>query len=165
MYLARLSHEQYLPVVFSSYYSYSLNNQSSGFTLKMNQSSSSINNVYMVMRDSNYTEHGIRSRKTEGSNTDAFVPNYFCFKSFNNHTTKIDSSSLSWHAMCNSVKFPQFDASPLTGAANCAYISDRVSQHQKGNMITSLKQYLSSAFVLPIPLGQKTRRASKKTPI
>ena len=54
--------------------------------------------------------------------------------------------------MVNSVKYPQFDASPLTAAANVAYISDRVAQHQKGNMITSLKQYLTSAFVVPIPL-------------
>ena len=151
MYLDRLSTEPFLPINYPEFYSYSLTNQSGAFTLKMNQSASSINKAFVGLRDSNYNEVGIRTRKTEGVSTDSHVPNYFTFKSFNSETTKRGTMRTTFSI--NSVKHPQFDADVLYSASQLQYMEDKHELHKTGNMITSLKHYQSSAAIFPLCLS------------
>lgn len=151
MFMSRLQNEPFIPLNFKTYSTYTLTNQTNAYTMKINQSSSSIDKLYIGQRDSNYTETGIRTRATTASNSDAHVPNYFCFKSFNNSDTK--RGTMKYFFTCNSVKYPQFDADILHAAEQVRYISDKMDQKSTGNMITSLAHYQKSHCIIPLCLS------------
>ena len=108
MLMERLQTETFLPVNYKDYYSFSLNNQTGGHTLRFSLSSSSIDACMAVMRYSNYNTPGVIGREATGAQfSELTTPNHFFFHSFSaGVANKKKRGNLRYHWSVNNVRHP-----------------------------------------------------------
>ena len=148
----RLSSEEFIPLNWKEYYSFSVDGiNSNSHTNRFSLSATSIDRLYATFRDSNHQDAGIKGHKMQGVLGDAFCSNQLRFRSFNSTpTTKQGSLSYQWSI--NNIKYPQYRAGVLDSLFDLAYTCDKVHDNSLGNMVTGLAQYNDGMFVLPLTL-------------
>jgi hypothetical protein len=153
MLMDRLSTEEFLPVNFKEYYTFSLHGTTGGaHSIKFNLSASSIDACYAVFRDSNYQTPGIKTQLYTGASfTDTSCANAFYFKSFNSSNTLM--GNLRYHWTVANVRYPQYQASILDAAADLSLVTDQVHTESRGHMVTSLSHFNNGACVIPLILN------------
>ena len=152
MLLDRLSAEDFLPVNYKEYYTFSLmSTQGTAHDVRFSLSASSIDRIYSVCRDSNYQNAGIRTRAYSGASlSDANCANFFHFKAYNNSTTARGTLRYRWNV--NNVTHPMYDADVLDAAHEMLMISDQHGHTGRGNMVSSLLDYNDGKAVFPLQL-------------
>ena len=145
------SSEEGLKCRFKEFYSYSLKSTTGdAHDVRFALSCASLDAIYVVMRDANYEQNGIRTRQCAGvSLSDANVANAFKFKSFNSSTTK--AGTLKYQFDVNSIKKPMHEATILDAA--CELVKINEGYHHKGMMASSLQDYNDSKAVFPLCLN------------
>ena len=153
MLMDRLAQEEYLPIVYKAYNTFSLHGITSGaHAIKFNLSSNSIDNIYAVFRNDNYQTAGIKTQLYTGASlTDTSCSNSLYFQSFNSTSTK--TGTLRYHFTIGSVRHPQYDADILDAAANLSLVTDQVYQEGRGHMVTSLSHFNNGVCVVPLSLS------------
>ena len=149
----RLSTEEFIPLNYKEYYSYSLDGITSGsHTTRFSLSATSIDKLYATFRDGNHTSAGIRGNLMTGSTlSENLCSNTLRFRSFNDSNTK--QGSFSYAFSVNNVKFPQFRAGVLDGLFDLSHTNDKVHDNSLGTMVTDLAQFNDGMFVLPLTLN------------
>jgi hypothetical protein len=153
MLMQRLETEEFLPVNFRSYYTFSLHGSTSNaHSLRFSLSASSVDACYAVMRDGNYMSNGIKLQSYVGANlADAHCSNALFFKSFNSSDTLRGDLRYKWTVA--NVSYPQFSADILDAAADVSLVTNQVHTHDRGHMITSLAKYGNGMCVIPLVLN------------
>ena len=154
---ARLQTEDYLPINYKSYYSYSMANQTGNHTMRFSLSSTSIDTCLAVTRYANYQTPGIIGRRTVGAAfAEASIPNHFYFHSFSGGaavTNKYKVGNLRYNWTVNGIRHPQFDADLLTAAADLSLVGDKMTLDRPGHSVTSLSHYQTGMCVIPLTLN------------
>ena len=148
----RLSTEEFIPLNYKEYYSFSLDGISTNsHTTRFSLSATSIDRMYATFRDSNFQTTGIRGHSMTASTfSETGCSNALRFRSYNDSNTKQGSFSYQWSV--NNVKMPQYRAGVMDALFDLAYTNDKVHDGSPGNMVTSLAQYNDGMFVLPLTL-------------
>ena len=148
----RLSSDEFIPLNWKEYYSFSLDGvATSSHTNRFSLSATSIDRLYATFRDGNHQNAGIRGHAMTASTlSETLCSNALRFRSFNNSNTKQGSLSYQWSV--NNVKFPQYRAGVLDCLFDLAYTCDKVHDSSLGNLVTDLAQYNDGMFVLPLTL-------------
>lgn len=151
--LSRLVDENSLMVRYKEYYSFSLKGtQSTAHDLRFSLSASSVDALYLAMRDANYENSGIRTRQYSGAvQSDANCANAFKFLAFNDSTTK--RGSMRYNFEINSVKYGQFAADVLDACHEHQMLSDQHGYGARGTMISSLADFNDGKAVFPLVLN------------
>ena len=153
MLLERLSQEEYLPVNYKEYYTWShhgtsFNSHSMRFSLNV----SSCDALYAVFRDGNYMTAGIKGHAYTGASlTDAHCANAFFFKSFNDSNTKRGSLAYKWTVA--NVSYPQYDADILDAASDLSLVTNQLHTHDRGHMVTGLAEFNQGKCIIPLILN------------
>ena len=152
MLLERLTQEEFLPVNFKDYMSFSLHGTTgTAHDVRFSLSASSIDRLYTVCRDGNYQTAGIRTRAYPGAAlTDSNCSNFLHFKSFN--SSNVARGTLRYQYSCNNVQHPQFQADCLDAAHELTMISDSTGNTGRGNMITGLTDWNVGKGIIPLQL-------------
>ena len=148
----RLAQEEFIPLNYKEYYSWSLDNITTGsHSVRFSLSATSIDRLYATCRDSNHQTVGVRGFQMDATLSDNLGSNALRFRNFNDSTTK--AGSLRYQFSINNVKRPQFRASTLDALADLAHAGDKVHDDSSGNLVTSLAQYSDGLFVCPLQLS------------
>ena len=116
----RLSTEEYIPLNYKEYYSFSLDGISTNaHTTRFSLSATSIDKMYATFRDSNFQSNGVKGHDMEAELSETLVSNALRFRSFNDSTTKQGSLAYQWSV--NNVKLECWTPSSisLTAATRC----------------------------------------------
>ena len=153
MLMQRLQSEEFLPINFKEYYTFSLHGTTSNaHSLRFSLNASSVDACYAVFRDGNYMSNGIKMQSYQGANlTDAHCSNALYFKSFNDSNTKRGSFKYKWTVA--NVSYPQYSADILDAAADLSLVTNQVHTHDKGHMVTSLAKFNQGMCVIPLVLN------------
>ena len=148
----RLAQEEFIPLNYKEYYSWSLDNITTGsHTVRFSLSAASIDRLYATCRDSNHQTAGVRGFQMDATLADNLGSNALRFRNFNDSTTKAGSLRYQWSI--NNVKRPQYRASVIDALADLAHAGDKVHDSSSGNLVTSLAQYSDGLFVCPLQLS------------
>ena len=153
MLMQRLQSEEFLPVNFKEYYTFSLHGTTStAHSLRFSLNASSVDACYAVFRDGNYMSEGIKMQSYVGANlADANCSNSLFFKSFNDSNTKRGSLKYKWTVA--NVSYPQYSADLLDAAADISLLTNQVHTHDSGHLITSLAKFNQGMCVIPLVLN------------
>ena len=153
MLMQRLQSEEFLPVNYKEYYTFSLHGTTSNaHSLRFSLNASSVDACYAVFRDGNYMSNGIKLQTYLGANlADAHCANAFYFKSFNNSNHKRGSLKYKWTVA--NVSYPQYSADILDAAADLSLVTNQVHTHDRGHMVTSLTKFNNGMCVIPLILN------------
>ena len=148
----RLATEEYIPIRYKDYYSFSLDGSTTDkHSVRFSLSSASIDKMYAVCRDGNFSTTGVRGFQMAAVLSDNLVSNALRFKSFNSSTTKM--GTLKYNFTVNNVMTPQYQADIREGLFDLAYCNDKVYGGSSGHLVTSLEQYNDGMFVVPLMLN------------
>ena len=150
--LERLAQEEFLPVNFKEYYTFSLHGTTgTAHDVRFSLSASSIDRLYAVCRDGSYQTAGIRTRALSGAAlTDSNCSNFLHFKAFNSATATRGTLRYQWS--CNNVQHPQYQGDCLDAAHELTMCSDSHGNGGRGNMITGLLDWNDGKAVIPLQL-------------
>ena len=152
MLLDRLTAEESLNVNFKEYYSYTLHGvTSTAHDVRFSLSASSIDSIYAVCRDGNYQTAGIKARNYVGVG-DGKAANAFYFKAFNGVVTTA-RGTVRYQWMVNNVQHPMYQADVLDATSDLIMLTDQHGLSGRGNMVTSLHDYVSGKAVFPLVLN------------
>ena len=153
MLMQRLQSEEFLPVNFKEYYTFSLHGTTANaHSLRFSLNASSVDACYAVFRDGNYMSNGIKMQKYIGANlVDEHCANAFFYKSFNDSNTKRGSLKYKWTVA--NVSYPQYSADIMDAAADLSLLTNQVSTHDRGHMVTSLAKFNQGMCVIPLVLN------------
>ena len=153
MLMQRLQTEEFLPVNFKEYYTFSLHGTTNDrHSLRFSLNASSVDACYAVFRDGNYNSGGIKQQLYSGTQlSDANCSNALYFKSFNNSNTKRGSLQYKWTVA--NVSYPQYSADVLDAAADLSLVSNQVHTHDRGHLCTSLASFNQGMCVIPLVLN------------
>lgn len=159
----RLQSEEYVPILYKEYYNFSLDNITTGsHTTRFSLSVTSLDRCFATFRDANFQTVGVKAFQMGGSSLSENVcSNALKFMSFNDSNVKQGSFSYQWQV--NNVRFPQYRAGVLDAAFDLAHTHDKIHPQSPGFMPTSLQQFNSGMFILPLTLchpGEDTRTQS-----
>ena len=148
----RLSTEEFIPLNWKEYYSFSLDGvASNSHTNRLSLSATSIDRLYATFRDGNHQSAGVRGHSMTASTlSETLCSNSLRFRSYNNSNTKQGSLSYQWSV--NNVKYPQYRAGVMDSLFELAYTNDKVRDNYNANLVTALAQYNDGMFVLPLTL-------------
>ncbi|MDC0525582.1 hypothetical protein OAO87_01190 [bacterium] len=159
MLMQRLTTEEFLPINFDHYYSFSQHGIRSGaHTMRFSLSATSIDSIFVVHRNANYLDAGIKGQTYTATATQGpcSTCNALFFRSFNNSNTKL--GSYRYKFTVNNVSHYQYDANVLDAAHSLALLANRVPySHTRagmtGGQIHSLTDYNAGKFVVPLSLN------------
>ena len=149
----RLTQEESISILFKEYYSFSLDNITSGsHTTRFSLSSGSIDKMYATFRDSNYRTVGIRGNEmSDACFTDNGVANAFRFMSFDSTTSKAGSLRYVWSV--NNVRTPQYQADVRDALFDLTYVNNKVYDDSPGTLVTAMSQFHEGMFIVPLILN------------
>lgn len=154
----RLETDDYLPLNFKEQYTFSLDNINTGSsTTRFSLSSGSIDTIYGVYRDSNYTEVGVIPKQiTDGSpGAGAFVANYLRFRAYDSLVKKDGTMRFNWSL--NNIQMPQYRAAKSDALADVNYVPNKVGMTAEGTLITSATSFQDGKFLCSQILNHPTR--------
>ena len=148
----RLSQEEFIPIMYKEYYSFSLDGITTGsHTTRFSLSSGSIDKLYGTFRDSNHQTVGVRGHQMDATFTDNLGSNALRFRSFDSETTK--EGNLRYQFSINNVKTPQYRAGVRDALFDVAYANNKIHDGSQGTLVTSMAQYHDGLFVIPLLLN------------
>ncbi len=154
----RLETDDYLPLNFKEYYSFSLDNINTGSsTTRFSLSSGSIDSLYGVYRDSNYTSVGVVPKQLADASpgSGAFTANYLRFRAYDSAVKKDGTLRYNWSL--NNVQMPQYRASKMDALCDVNYVPDKVGMEGRGTLITSKESFQDGKFLCGQVLNHFTR--------
>ena len=156
----RLMKEDFIPVNFKEYYTYTLHGTTGGsHSVRCALSAQCIDNAYAVFRNGNYQTQGIKTQTYTGVTLgDTSCSNALFFKSFNNADLVKGNFRYSWSV--NNVKYPQYDGDIVGAAFDLTYSPNKIGNEAPGNMITSLQHYQNGMAVIPLCLNMPGQSVS-----
>ena len=165
----QLSKNEFIPINYKEYYTYTLGGQqSTEYQNRFALSSGSIDKIYGITRKASYnagTQSAVKLVGDDGTGAhtdaaaghDAHVGAYFVFESFSedgsssaDYTGKADN--LRYQFSINNVSHPQYRAQLIEACADLAYVNDKCGDYSAGILTTSLKHYKKAHCVLPLVL-------------
>ena len=149
----RLSQEGEISILYKEYYSFSLDNITTGaHTTRFSLSSGSIDKMYATFRDSNHQTVGVKGHAMAGAVfSDVGVANAFRFMSFDSSTSR--AGALRYQYSVNNVRSPQYRADINDALFDVAYVNNKVHDDSPGTMITAISQFHQGMFVIPLLLN------------
>jgi len=158
----RLASDDFLPLNYKEYYTYSLDNITSGAsTTRFSLSSGSIDALHGVYRDSNYLTTGIVPKELAdgGVGVSQFVANALRFRSYNNFgggSTQLDGQ-LRYNWSVNNVQMPQYRATLMDALCDVNYQPDKVGMDAEGTLVCSKDSFNDGKFLCGQKLNHPTR--------
>lgn len=158
----RLSSDEYLPLNYKEYYTFSLDNITSGASVpRFSLSSGCIDELMGVYRDSNYLTVGVRAKQLAdaGVGTSAFIANYLRFRSFNNlaGVSALQDGALRYNWSVNNVQMPQYRATLTDALCDVNYVPDKIGMRGEGTNISSKDSFNDGKFLCLQKLNHPTR--------
>lgn len=157
--LERISRGEDLQMVYKEYHTFRRSNISStSAEHTFSLSSSSIDVLYSVFQQGNYTTNGVPTRKYEGAgfSGDTFTTNALYFDSCCNDGSGAKASrkkgSTTYQYFINNVPQTAYPASPMDAAADTVLVADKISLKSSGHLIQSLKDWNYGKGVFPCVL-------------
>ena len=148
----RLASEEFISLNYKEYYTFELSNITTGsHTTRFSLSSQSIDKLYATFRDSNYQTSGIRGQQMDATFSDNLLGNYFGFRSFDSEAFK--EGTLRYQFSINNVAHPQYRAGVRDALFDVAYCNDKVRDSSHGHLVTSMAQFQSGLFNIPLCLN------------
>tara|TARA_R110000850_G_scaffold68837_5_gene153238 strand:+ start:3762 stop:5150 length:1389 start_codon:yes stop_codon:yes gene_type:complete len=141
----RLQSDDFLPLNYKDQYAFSLDNITSGAsTTRFSLSSGSIDGIYGVYRDSNYTSVGVVPKSLTGVGG-AFVANYLRFRSYDSSVKK--AGTFRENFSINNIQVPQYAATIMDCLADVSYVPDKVGMGAQGTLVTSKEGFHDGRFL------------------
>ena len=159
----RLASDDYLPLNYKEYYTFSLDNISSGASVpRFSLSSGSIDALYGVYRDSNYQNVGVKAQQLAGGavGAGAFVGNSLRFRSYNGWGGGVStqtSGNLRYNWSINNVQMPQYRADLMDALCDVNYVPDKIGLGGEGTMISTKDIFNDGKFLCGQKLNHPTR--------
>ena len=158
----RLASDDYLPLNYKEYYTFSLDNITSGASVpRFSLSSGSIDSLYGVYRDSNYLSTGVRAKQLTdaGVGASAFLANFLRFRSYNNFggASALTDGQLRYNWSVNNVQMPQYRATLTDALCDVNYIPDKIGMDSDGTNVASKDSFNDGKFLC----GQKLNHPTK----
>jgi len=149
----RLTQEEYIPINYREYYSFSLDNITTGsHTSRFSLSAQSIDKLYGTFRDSNHQTVGVRGSQMQGATfTDNLLANAFRFRSFDSSETR--EGHMRYQFSINNVKTPQYRAGIRDALFDVGYAHDKVHEGSQGTLVTSMESFHDGLFIVPLRLN------------
>ena len=149
----RLSQEESISIIYKEYYSFSLDNITTGsHTTRFSLSSGSIDKMYATFRDSNHQTVGVKGHTMPGATfSDLGVSNASRFMSFDNSTSR--AGTLRYQYSINNVRSPQYRADISDALFDVSYVNNKVYDDSPGTMITAMSQFHEGMFIVPLLLN------------
>jgi hypothetical protein len=158
----RLSSDEYLPLNYKEYYTFSLDNITAGqSTPRFSLSSGSIDALHGVYRDSNYQTTGVvpKSLTDGGVGVSQFIANALRFRSYNNFGggSALLDGSLRFNWSVNNVQMPQYRATLSDALCDVNYQPDKVGMDAEGTLVCSKSSFNDGKFLCSQKLNHPTR--------
>ena len=149
----RLSQEESISIIYKEYYTFSLDNITTGsHTTRFSLSSGSIDKMYATFRDSNHQTVGVKGHTMPAATfSDLGVSNAARFMSFDSATSR--AGNLRYAYSINSVRHPQYRADISDALFDVAYVNNKVYDDSAGTMITAMSQFHEGMFMIPLLLN------------
>jgi hypothetical protein len=159
----RLASDNYLPLNYKEYYSFSLDSITSGAsTPRFSLSSGSIDKLMGTYRDANYQTTGVQPLKLDdaGVGAGAYVANALRLRSFNKFASadlKQTDGDLRYNWSVNNVQMPQYRATLTDALCDVNYVPDKVGMGAEGTLVCSKDSFNDGKFICNQILNHPTR--------
>jgi len=160
----RLASDNYLPLNYKEYYTFSLDNITSGTSVpRFSLSSGSIDKMYGTYRDSNYQSVGTNAKKLDnaGAVLGTFVSGHNRFRSYNSIAGVAGSGlvdgDLRYNWSVNNVQMPQYRATLTDALCDLNYLPDKIGLEGEGTMVGSKQSFNDGKFLVGQLLSHPTR--------
>lgn len=161
---SRLAADDYLPLNYKEYYTFSLDNITSGTSVpRFSLSSGSIDALYGTYRDSNYQSTGTNALQlvNGGVGASAFTAGHFRFRSYNSiggvAGSGLVDGDLRYNWSVNNVQMPQYRATLTDALCDLNYIPDKIGLDANGTYVGSKQSFNDGKFVVGQKLNHPTR--------
>jgi len=158
-----LTKDDYLPLNYKEYYTFSLDNISSGASVpRFSLSSGSVDSLYGVYRDSNYQTVGIKAQQLLNAATGAgaFVSNFLRFRSYNGWAGGVSTQTagnLRYNWSINNVQMPQYRADLLDALCDVNFLPDKLGMGSEGTMVSTKDSFNDGKFLCGQRLNHPTK--------
>ena len=151
----QLSREQFIPINYKEYYTYTLAGQaSSAYQNRFALSTGSMDKLYAIQRPTTYNA-GTERSIVNGEGGDAHVAKYFAFESLSENTDGYtgndDNFKFTWHI--NNVQHGQYRQKLIEACADLAHMNDKCGDYSVGFMPRTLKHFKETQCVIPLQLN------------
>ncbi len=162
----RLASDDYLPLNYKEYYTFSLDNITSGASVpRFSLSSGSIDKLMGTYRDSNYQSVGTNAKQLVGAGVgaSAFTAGHSRFRSFNSTAAgalvvgELTDELLRYNWSINNVQMPQYRATLTDGLCDLNYVPDKIGLDAEGTYVCSKQSYNDGKFCVNQILNHPTR--------
>jgi hypothetical protein len=161
---SRLASDDYLPLNYKEYYTFSLDNITSGASVpRFSLSSGSIDALYGTYRDSNYQSVGTNALAltNAGVGASAFTAGHFRFRSYNSvggvAGSGLVDGDLRYNWSVNNVQMPQYRATLTDALCDLNYIPDKLGLEGEGTYVGSKESFNDGKFLVGQKLNHPTR--------
>lgn len=154
-----LSRNEFVPLNFKEYYTFSLDGQSgTKYTNRFSLAATSIDKMYAVQRDSDYNKVGLKctdlgtATTTEtGHSGDRYVPKYFTFPVYDSKTGG-KNGTFRYQWAINNVNHPQYLARANEAMVDLSYMNDKNGDNSMGHLVTSPTAFKEAQGVVGLTL-------------
>tara|TARA_R110001632_G_scaffold26395_2_gene71385 strand:- start:1240 stop:2586 length:1347 start_codon:yes stop_codon:yes gene_type:complete len=171
----QLSREEYIPINYKEYYTYTLGGQNiNKYQNRFALSSSSIDKMYAVTRLNTYADGTQKALLVTaqggaaiqaGGGGDAHIAPYFAFTSLDepsaSSTDKNNDFTYTWSI--NNVQRPQYRAKLIEAATDLAYVNDKCGDYSAGVLPTSFSNFKTAQCVISCVLSHPDTPISVKS--
>ena len=154
----RLENDDYLPLNYKEYYTFSLDSITTGSSVpRFSLSSGCIDDLMAIYRDSNYQTTGVVCKKLTDAapGAGAFVANYCRFRNYDSSTDLAGTFRYNWSV--NNVQSPQYRADKMDALCDVNYCPDKVGMGAEGTLVSSKSSFQDGKFLLCQKLNHPTR--------
>lgn len=154
----RLENDDFLPLNYKEYYTFSLDSITAGSsTPRFSVSSGSIDDLMGVYRDGNYLTTGVVCKQLTDAapGAGAFVANYLRFRNYDSSVNLAGTFRYNWSV--NNVQMPQYRADKMDALCDVNYCPDKVGMGGEGTLVSSKASFQDGKFLLCQKLNHPTR--------
>lgn len=166
----QLSREQFIPINYKEYYTYTLAGQNGQkYQNRFALSSSSIDKMYAINRLQTYANGAspaitlVGDYHTAGGG-DAHIAPYFAFRALDETgTTTEKNKDFTYVWSINNVQRPQYRAKLIEAATDLAYVNDKCGDYANGVLPTSFANFKKAQCVISCVLNHPDTPISVKS--
>jgi len=148
----RLADEAFVPIYYRDYFSFSHDGiNTDADTVRFAVAASSVDKCIATFRNGSYRSPGVRGIQLDNTIGDAYISNYFRFRSYDSQTTK--NGTLKMQYRVNSTPHPTYPQAVTESLADIAYTMDKVGPTSAGIVQSSLEGFNDGQFAHVLTLA------------
>ena len=165
----QLSREQFIPINYKEYYTYTLAGQTGQkYQNRFALSSSSIDKMYAITRLTDYADGDNAADELAGDyhtagGGDAHIAPYFAFRALDETSVSEKNNDFTYVWSINNVQRPQYRAKLIEAATDLAYVNDKCGDYANGVLPTSFANFKKVQCVISCVLNHPDTPISVKS--